>query len=170
MINGTDGNGITSFDVNLGAQRLTVRNIPGVGSQTFTVENFDNVFGTPGSDILIGDAQGNARQGRPGNDTIRVENGDDVIGGGEGADSILGGFGSDILEGNAGKDFVSGNQGNDRLGGNDKLLGGQGNDILLGGNGNDELLGQAGKTHLMEALVLIDSRMTPNCMVEVTTS
>jgi Ca2+-binding RTX toxin-like protein len=78
------------------------------------------VFGSNGSDSLVGNLL------------------DDHIYGGTGNDTLSGAGGDDYIEGNANDDELKGG------GGNDTLLGGKGSDILEGGQDDDTLLGGAG--------------------------
>ncbi|GAB4131636.1 MAG: hypothetical protein Fur0046_00730 [Cyanobacteria bacterium J069] len=88
-IDGASGS-TASFDVNLGANRLTVNNVPFLGTLTFSVVNFVNVRGTQTSDRIIGNNGANFLDGQGGNDVL--------IGGG-GSDRLVGGNGVDILNG-----------------------------------------------------------------------
>jgi Ca2+-binding RTX toxin-like protein len=79
MIDGSGDNGQTSFDIDLSQQRLTVLNIPFIGSATFTIENFDNITGTTSQDIIVGDSQSNRLTGRGGNDLLTGGLGNDFF-------------------------------------------------------------------------------------------
>ena len=90
-IDGSTGiSGLTSFDVDLSTQSLTVRDIPGLGDQTFTIENFVNVTGTSSADSIVGDRA------------------DNVLDGGRGPDTLVGGAGNDTLVGHGGRDRLIG--------------------------------------------------------------
>lgn len=89
-INASSGRGGVFLDVNLGINSLIVNDVPGIGTQTFTVENFVDLKGTPQSDILIGDEANNKLIGNGGNDSL--------VGSG-GNDTLRGGWGNDILTG-----------------------------------------------------------------------
>jgi Ca2+-binding RTX toxin-like protein len=100
-----------SLDIDLGTNKLTINNIPNLGTQNFTVQNFVNVNGTQNNDIIIGDSQANNIKGRAGNDILTGAGGNDVITGGDGNDTLAGtttstrGLGeSEILKGSAGTD------------------------------------------------------------------
>jgi hypothetical protein len=80
----------------------------------------DNMFGTPGNDVIVGGG---------GNDSISGLRGNDVICGGAGNDRLIGGDGDDRLFGEAGSD---------------QLFGGPGNDTLNGGLNADQCFGEAG--------------------------
>ena len=54
-IDASDIDAQASIDVNLGHNRLTVRNIPHIGDRDFTVKNFVNVVGTHQADKIVGD-------------------------------------------------------------------------------------------------------------------
>lgn len=135
VIDASSATGSTSLTVNLGTNSLTVNNIPGVGSRSFTVQNFVNVTGTSSSDNIIGNSLNNRLVGNGGSDQIS---------GGSGNDRLLGETGSDQLQGNDGNDSIQGDAGNDSLSGNagnDNLFGDDGNDTLSGGTGDDRLVG-----------------------------
>lgn len=89
-IDGSSGNGSTSFDINLGAERLAVNNVPGVGTLSLTVRNFVSVRGTQNSDVIVGSSKANYLDGQAGNDIL--------IGSG-GNDQLVGNAGIDILNG-----------------------------------------------------------------------
>ena len=88
-IDGSAGASIlTSFNVNLEQEKLTVKSIPILGDVNFIVENFVNVIGTSQDDTIQGDSNNNTLEG------------------GEGADLFIGSAGNDIIAGNdlAGKE------------------------------------------------------------------
>jgi len=92
---------------------------------------YNQIFGTPAADIIVGTEVA---------DLIFAFAGDDMIFGGEGNDCIIGGDGDDLIFGNAGSDHLVGGEGNDILkgySGDDKLTGGIGYDILDGGDDFD---------------------------------
>lgn len=79
-IDGSAG-GSSSLDTNLGSNSLTVRNIPGIGNRSFTVENFVNVIGTSQGDNITGSSGNNVIEGRGGADTFGGSAGNDTIAG-----------------------------------------------------------------------------------------
>jgi len=92
---------------------------------------YNQIFGTPAADTIIGTDVA---------DLIFAFAGDDMIFGGEGNDCIIGGDGEDLIFGNAGSDHLVGGEGNDVIkgfSGDDKLTGGAGTDILDGGDDFD---------------------------------
>jgi len=92
---------------------------------------YNQIFGTPAADTIIGTEVA---------DLIFAFAGDDMIFGGEGNDCIIGGAGDDLIFGNAGGDHLVGGEGNDILkgfSGDDKLTGGTGTDVLDGGDDFD---------------------------------
>lgn len=107
-----------SFDVNLGANRLTVNNVPFLGTLTFSVVNFFNVRGTQNSDRITGNNGTNFLDGQGGNDVLTGSGGSDRLVGGSGIDILNGaGAGSrgflevDILTGGLGQDgFILGDR------------------------------------------------------------
>ncbi|MEJ6398604.1 VCBS domain-containing protein [Yoonia sp. 208BN28-4] len=84
----------------------------------------ENIIGSNGDDVLLGDAQSNRFEGGTGNDRLSGRGGDDSIFGGDGDDSIWGGGGADVLSGGDGADWFDGGAGSDL-------------DILIGGAGAD---------------------------------
>lgn len=96
------------------------------------------IWGTTGSDRLIGRLRGETIFARAGNDTVLGFIGDDTIDGGDGDDDLSGGLGNDL---------INGGEGNDRLFGglaDDILVGGEGDDLLNGGLGDDTYTGGNG--------------------------
>jgi Ca2+-binding RTX toxin-like protein len=131
----TGTSGIVSLTVDLSLNSLTANNVPGLGSLSFTVQNFINVTGTTQADSIIGDFKDNILDGW---------GGDDYVFGGGGNDTIYGWTGNDYLDGWTGNDTIFGEAGNDTLlgyDGSDILLGGSGSDSVFGENGNDILYG-----------------------------
>jgi Ca2+-binding RTX toxin-like protein len=106
-IDGSTALGGATFDVDLGANRATINNIPGLGSQTFTVENFVDVIGTPSADKIVGSAANNNLSAGAGNDTLNGGAGSDTL---LGTDSLARGVGEqDQLTGGSGRDrFILG--------------------------------------------------------------
>ncbi|MDJ1182964.1 5'-nucleotidase C-terminal domain-containing protein [Roseofilum casamattae] len=123
------------------------------------------INGTPGNDIVVGQAVNDFISLLAGNDLGFGLDGDDFISGDEGADFLIGNRGndtlvggnnsdflfggqnSDVVSGEAGNDSVIGNLGDDRLNGNtgnDGVYGGRGNDIARGGQGDDVVSGDLG--------------------------
>jgi Ca2+-binding RTX toxin-like protein len=100
----------------------------------WALEGDDRVFGSPFSEIILGNE------------------GEDQLWGGGDSDRLLGGQGNDFLFGGALHDLLRGDLDSDRLWGdegNDTLRGGQGNDTLQGGVGQDFLVGDLGLDMLM---------------------
>lgn len=75
------------IDVDLSTSRLTVRNVPFLGTLNFTVNNFDDVSGTNQNDLIRGDSQNNRLRGNGGNDTFFGTTGNDTLEGGTGNDT-----------------------------------------------------------------------------------
>ncbi|MGB3493782.1 MAG: hypothetical protein WBA57_13715 [Elainellaceae cyanobacterium] len=117
VIDGSSGNGITSFSIDLSQNSLTVNDIPGLGDFSFYVENFVDVIGTPNADTIIGDDAGNIISG---------QGGDDVLLGGDGNDLVIGGSGADFI---SGTNVASGG-----FGEVDTLIGGSGGDVFALGD------------------------------------
>ncbi|MDJ0732607.1 MAG: calcium-binding protein [Nostocaceae cyanobacterium] len=119
-------NGTTLLNVDLSADQLTVKNVPGVGNLNFTVKEFVNVTGTSQNDDITGNSNNNILVGGEG---------DDFASGGGGKDTLIGvnqnfaspGFNeTDVLLGGADSDiFVLGDAKNAYYfgnGSNDKAL------------------------------------------------
>ncbi len=120
-IDGSTGtSGVTSFDVDLSQNRLTVENIPDLGDVTFTVENFVNVTGTTQDDRIIGNAEDNVLIGNGGNDFFGGSAGNDTIDGDDGGvndnDTVdYSGLGEAITLGATGTIVKDGGLGTDQL-------------------------------------------------------
>jgi len=120
-IDGSTGNsGITSFDIDLSNERLTVRDIPGLGNVTFNVQNFVNVTGTAQDDSIIGNDEDNVFIGNGGNDFFGGSAGNDIINGDDGGandyDTIdYTGLGQAINLGPTGTVIKDGGLGTDQL-------------------------------------------------------
>lgn len=122
-INASSGSGGASLNVDLSQNRLTVNNIPTIGSLNFQVVNFTNVLGTANRDQVIGNNFNNTIDGFAGND------------------SLFGAGGNDLLIGSAGNDLVVGDAGNDILLGSNQFSRGKGElDVLVGGSNNDAFI------------------------------
>lgn len=141
-----------------------------VGEGSDTLASIENVLGSPGNDVIAGDANANVLDGGDGNDTINGRRGDDVLIGGAGADtaSFVGagagvtvklkdgtatGAGQDSLSGfenvagSGTADTIHGNGGPNRLeggAGGDQIFGRGGPDTISGEKGPDLLYGQKG--------------------------
>jgi len=97
--NTIDGSsGVTaSLDIDLAANRLTINGLPGIGSASLKVVNFQNVNGSENEDLIVGDDNANVLDGKGGNDTINGGGGDDTFIGSSGSDTYRGGSGFDTL-------------------------------------------------------------------------
>ncbi|MCK5384923.1 MAG: tandem-95 repeat protein, partial [Alphaproteobacteria bacterium] len=127
---------------------------------SFTLNQVDYIYGTPGNDALYGGDGADELFGGDGKDRLYGNDGDDILHGESGNDRLYGGDGDDELFGGDGRDRLYGGNGDDELfGGDDKdwlygndgddiLHGESGNDRLFGGNGADELYGGDGRDHL----------------------
>ena len=98
-VNTIDGStGTTaSLDVDLSTNRLTINGLPGIGSASLKVVNFQNVNGSENADLIVGDDNANVLDGKGGNDTINGGGGDDTFIGSGGSDTYRGGSGFDTL-------------------------------------------------------------------------
>ena len=137
-----------------------------------TLDDIENVIGSPQADIIIGDENANVLDGRGGDDILEGRGGNDTLIGGAGADMLDGGTGIDTAsyinaptrvtanlefpvqnEGEASGDTyidienLRGSAFDDKLVGdiNSNVLEGlAGNDDMSGGGGNDILIGGLG--------------------------
>ena len=89
-IDGSGGKGPVFFTIDLSKNQLVVKDIPGLGSVEFVVENFVNVEGTENSDSIIGDGGKNKLSGNGGNDSLIGKLGNDTLIGGSGDDTLTG--------------------------------------------------------------------------------
>jgi len=108
-IDGRSNSDKAYLEVDLGAESLVVKNVPGIGAQSFTVRNFTTLKGSEQNDILNGGDENHASVtifGNGGNDSIRGSAGNDRLFGGAGDDTIVGGVGSDYIEGGGGNDTI----------------------------------------------------------------
>lgn len=91
----TASSGTVPINVNLSTQTLSVIGIPGLGTQNFTVKNFENVNGTRINDIITGDANNNVLNGGDGNDiltgAVSTNPGSTEV------DTLIGGAGNDTF-------------------------------------------------------------------------
>ncbi|MGI3170900.1 S8 family serine peptidase [Pseudooceanicola sp. C21-150M6] len=104
----------------------------------------DAIYGTLGSDTLLGDRYANEFYGDAGDDTIRGRAGSDTIWGDEGDDRLFGDAGNDAIHGGADDDRIVGGAGNDTIwgdDGNDVLSAISGQNMLYGGDGDDRIVG-----------------------------
>ncbi len=76
------------LDVNLAEGSLAVFNIPNIGTRNLVIENFVNVIGSQGNDLIEGSTASNSLDGQGGDDTINGTRGNDSIVGGEGFDTV----------------------------------------------------------------------------------
>jgi Ca2+-binding RTX toxin-like protein len=114
--------------------------------------SIENVTGSLGSDVIVGDAAGNLLDARDGQDTVYGNAGNDVLLGGIGPDLLFGEADNDTLGGSFGQDTLWGGTGVDALYGdrdNDVLLGEAGNDFIDGGDELDTLYGFLGDDTLL---------------------
>jgi len=128
---GTEGHDLIIPSINPLARNYSIVNLFG---GLWALEGDDRVFGSPFSEIILGNE------------------GEDQLWGGGDSDRLLGGQGNDFLFGGLLHDLLRGDLDSDRLwgdSGNDTLRGGQGNDTLQGGAGQDFLVGDLGFDLLM---------------------
>ena len=121
------GDGIDTIG-NLTQMRLVDTDADGIAEQEFSEEGYtihlaggfmidpwggsgsladiENVVGSPGDDLIVGDGEDNVISGGDGDDVIRAEAGNDTLDGGAG---------DDLLRGSAGVDSFAGGDGFDRI-------------------------------------------------------
>ncbi|WP_392532934.1 beta strand repeat-containing protein [Nostoc sp. C117] len=147
-----------SATADLQAQTISANNVPGLGTLTFNVINFDNVIGTNISDTIKGDGQKNQLFGNDGDDTIDGRGGNDFIDGGKGNDNLAGGSGNDTFKGSQGNDSINGGDGTDTAD-YSKL----GQSITLSGVGTVEKGGGLGQDQLLKIeKIIADASVTDN--------
>ncbi|HWT95763.1 MAG TPA: hypothetical protein VN238_22375 [Solirubrobacteraceae bacterium] len=133
----------------------------GPGDDRLVAPGSENaVVGGPGSDVLVGDVDTQARYDdrRTG---VRVDLAAGVVTGRggerdrlEGVGAVLGGAGDDVLVGDGRANAFTGGPGDDRL------VGGAGRDSLVGGTGADRLDGGAGDDEIDPASVAVGASGT----------
>lgn len=169
-MDGGDGNDTTTYDFYFGGISANLQtgvvSFPGNGDRTDTLINIENVIGSQGNDVIVGDGFDNSLSGGAGDDLLDGGFGFDRLDGGDGNDTTTyefysgginadlqtgivtfpGNFGNDTLVnvenliGSRGDDVITGSTVSNTLQGgegNDTLNGKEGNDILIGGSGND---------------------------------
>jgi Ca2+-binding RTX toxin-like protein len=111
----TASSGTVPINVNLDLETLSVIGIPGLGTQTFSVRNFEDVNGTNIADVITGDRKSNKIDGGGGNDILAGTVGSfvrstekDILTGGEGADTFILGSGDTLFySSNKNADFAT---------------------------------------------------------------
>lgn len=100
----TASSGTVPINVNLDLETLSVIGIPGLGTQTFTVRNFEDVNGTNIADVITGDRKSNKIDGGGGDDILAGTVGSfvgstevDTLTGGDGNDTFILGSGDTIF-------------------------------------------------------------------------
>jgi len=83
------------------------------------IANIENVNGSEGDDVLVGDDNDNVLNGAGGGDFILGGGGNDTLDGGDGDDIVRGDAGDDTLSGGAGDDQLRGSAGVDSFDGGD---------------------------------------------------
>jgi Ca2+-binding RTX toxin-like protein len=173
---GPDSDAISYYSVSPAGSGVTItlngQPDDGHAGEGDNVNDFENLGGTEGADVLIGDGDDNSLSGGPGDDVLSAGAGDDRIYPGDGNDRAEGGEGNDYVEGEdedeEGRDILSGgpgdsdlveyfgrlpvtmtlnNQADDgRAGEGDNISGFEG---LEGGDGADTIVGDAANNLLI---------------------
>ncbi|MED5461538.1 MAG: calcium-binding protein, partial [Pseudomonadota bacterium] len=107
----------------------------------------DELYGSSGSDILMGKDGADELTGQGGDDQLYGGNDNDQLAGGGGADQLYGEAGDDQLSGGKDDDAIYGGDGADQIDagtGNDAIYGGDGADQIDAGTGNDVIEGGVG--------------------------
>ena len=116
----------------------------------------DDIYGTPGADVIVGGGGDDRIRGAGGSDRVCGKSGDDeitddvgaqIVSGGGGDDEVQTGSGVDILRGSGGDDLLDGGNQNDTItgsGGDDTLRGGPQSDTVRGGGDDDDVDGGDG--------------------------
>lgn len=122
----------------------------------------ENVRGTTGIDVLVGDDSSNRLEGRGGNDKLYGDDGDDTLVGGTGTDQYTGGSGQDLVSYDDGRtsnvNVTMSNGANDgsagenenvtSAGGIEGVVGSAKNDSLTGDGSGNQLYGMLGSDQL----------------------
>ena len=120
---------------------------------SYTLTQLDQLLGQPvippRSNSIEGTDQGEAINGRLGDDRLHGHGGNDQLAGLVGSDDLYGGDGDDSLDGGLGADLLEGGEGDDVLAGrwgDDTIDGGLGADLVLfaAGDGHDRVNGDDG--------------------------
>jgi Ca2+-binding RTX toxin-like protein len=132
-VDGRGGRDLLRFDepvtLDLATGKGRMRSAYG-GNLRLRVQNVEDVQGSPGTDIILGNDRANRLtggtyddaefgdgndylDGRGGNDTLGGSGADDDLRGGEGDDVLAGGHGDDRLDGGAGQNQLDGGPGTD---------------------------------------------------------
>lgn len=116
-----DGNGVADQEVTELGYEVNLQSgfIFDPWGDAGTIVNVENVTGSQGDDVLIGDDNDNVLDGSGGADFILGGGGGDTLLGGEGDDNIRGEAGDDVLDGGAGDDLLRGGAGTDSFTGGD---------------------------------------------------
>lgn len=109
--------------------------------------NVENLVGSPGSDMLIGDGADNRLEGGGGRDRLDGRKGDDVLKGGRGRDTLDMRAASSSATVNLAKGRAEG-LGEDTLVGIEDVIGTDRGDLLIGSDGRNELLGRGGRDEI----------------------
>jgi Ca2+-binding RTX toxin-like protein len=159
-LDGGDGTDVVSFAGATAAVVILAANTASAFGDTHAITNVENVIGTAGDDVLVGDDASNVLDGGSGGtDTVSyadreaaegvaaslTTNTGGAKGGAEvdqyvGIDDLIGGAGDDTLTGDASPNKLQGLGGSDDLdgaGGADRLLPGLGGGSNTGGTGTD---------------------------------
>jgi Ca2+-binding RTX toxin-like protein len=166
MIDGGDGNDTADYtgSTQLTRADLASGQVTHQGGGVDTLVAIENLTGSPGDDLIVGNDADNVLRGGAGADTIDFGAATGGItvdlargtAAGQGADTLAaienvqGTAGDDEITGDGGANVLAGLAGDDTIdgGGDDDVLGGKGNDVLFGQSGNDVLKGQAGKDQM----------------------
>lgn len=107
----------------------------------------ENLVGSPGADVLIGDGGDNRLEGGGGRDRLDGRKGDDVLKGGRGRDTLDMHAASSSVTVNLAKGRADG-VGEDTLIGIEDVIGTDRGDLLIGSDGRNELLGRGGRDEI----------------------
>jgi Ca2+-binding RTX toxin-like protein len=102
-----------------GISRMTIVNTQkttiGSAGMSDIVQHVQDLAGTGGNDLLVGNAEDNVLSGLAGNDTLHGLGGDDVLLGGDGDDQLFGEAGNDWIHTGLGNDTVDAGSGDDMV-------------------------------------------------------
>jgi Ca2+-binding RTX toxin-like protein len=124
-------NGYSEIDLQSGS--VTVRDRTANSVFNITLEQFQSVSGTGGSDRVLGSVNRDFLRGNRGNDRLVGRAGNDLLTGGSGKDILLGGSGDDVLTGTE-RNFSTSGAVTLPLNEKDYLVGGSGADTFVLGD------------------------------------
>ncbi|HEY9639973.1 MAG TPA: calcium-binding protein, partial [Coleofasciculaceae cyanobacterium] len=155
IINGGDGNDTTTYDFYFGGINANLStgmvSFPGSGDRTDTLISIENVIGSRGNDVIVGNGDDNNLSGGAGDDLLDGGFGFDRLDGGDGNDTTTydfysGGINADLQTGVV--SFPGNGDRTDTLISIENVIGSHGDDILTGNAADNILQGGQGNDTL----------------------